>query len=57
MLVNISDDKILDLICDRGNEYTDVNYRYRESLKFMYEAYVYNGSFDRMKYFFHRHYI
>ena len=49
MLVNINDDEILDLMCDRVDGWTDIDYRHRELLKSMYENYVYNKSFDGMK--------
>ena len=49
MLVNINDDEILDLMCDRVDGWTDIDYRHRELLKSMYETYVYSKSFDGMK--------
>ena len=49
MLVNINDDEILDLMYDRVDGWTDIDYRHRELLKSMYETYVYNKSFEGMK--------
>ena len=49
MLVDINDDEILDLMYNRVDEWTDVDYRHKELLKSMYEDYVYGKSFEEMK--------